>query len=72
MRLPAFLLAASLLGVVAGASLIGTWAVGAAVIFDSLCVGGWALFHDDGEQPQVREVHGPLTLQQVLDRARAS
>jgi len=66
MRVQMFLLVASLLGVVAGAFLIGTWAVGCAVVFDSLCVGGWALFHDDGEQPQVREV--PRT----ADRARAS
>jgi len=71
MRLPVVLLGASLLGVVAGAFLIGTWAVGCAIVFDSLCVGGWALFHDDGEQPQVREVPGS-TLQAVFDRARAS
>ena len=72
MRLPAFLLVASLLGVVAGAWLIGKAAVGGAVIFDSLCAGGWALFHDDGvpARPQVHAV-GP-TLAQVLDRARAS
>jgi hypothetical protein len=71
MRLSAFLLVASLLGVVGGAFLVGTWAVGCAVIFDSLCVGAWALLHDDGaeERPQVHEVPA---LQQVLDRARAS
>jgi len=71
MRLPVVLLVASLLGVVGGAFLISKWAVGCAVVFDSLCVGGWALFHDDGEQPQVREV--PRTaLETVFDRARAS
>jgi hypothetical protein len=71
MRLSAFLLVASLLGVVGGAFLVGTWAVGCAVIFDSLCVGGWALFHDDGA-PMAPQVHAVPTLQQVLERANAS
>jgi hypothetical protein len=73
MRLQMFLLVASLLGVVGGAFLIAPWAVGAAIVFDSLAVGVWALFHDDGvpERPQVHAVPGS-TLQQVLDRARAS
>ena len=74
MRVQMFLLVASLLGVVAGAFLIGTWAVGCAVIFDSLCVGAYALWgYDDGvpAQPQVREMPGS-TLQAVFDRARAS
>lgn len=71
MRLSAVLLAASLLGVVAGASLIGPWAVGCAVIFDSVCVGLWALFHDDGTGAAVRELPGAGgTLHQVLERAR--
>ena len=71
MRLSAVLLVFSLLGVVAGASLVGEWAVGVAVIFDSLCVGLWALVRETGEgaQPQVHEVP---TLAQVLERARAS
>lgn len=71
MRLPVFLLAASLLGVVGGAFLIGTWAVGCAVIFDSLAVGAWALLHDDGQRA-VPQVHEVPTLAQVLERARAS
>jgi hypothetical protein len=72
-RLHAFLLVGALLGVVGGAFLIAPWAVGCAIVFDSLAVGGWALFHDDGtpDRPQVHEVPGS-SLQQVLDRARAS
>lgn len=72
MRLSATLLVCSLLGVVAGAFLIGSWAVGCAVVFDSLAVGGWALFHDDGTPAPVPQVHAVRTVEQVLDRARAS
>jgi hypothetical protein len=73
-RLPAILLVASLLGVLAGAALIAKWAAGCAVIFDSLCVGAWAIWgYDDGKPavPQVREVPG-TTLEAIFDRARAS
>jgi hypothetical protein len=56
MRLSVCLLAVSLLGVVAGAFLIGRWAVGCAVIFDSLCAGWWALGRDDGQPPQAHDV----------------
>ena len=70
MRLPAFLLVASLLGVVGGAFLVGRWAVGCAVIFDSLCVGAWALWGYDDGRPAQPQVHGPLTVPQILDRAR--
>lgn len=73
MRLSAFLLVCSLLGVLGGAFLIGTWAVGCAVIFDSVCVGGWALFHDDGAPAPVPQVHDvPLTVPQILERARVA
>ena len=67
MRLSVVLLLVSLAGVLGGAALIGTAALGAAVIFDSLCVGVWALARDDG-LPQVREV-GPVVAN-VLERAR--
>jgi hypothetical protein len=50
-RLNACLLALALFGVVAGAWLIGTWAVGLAIIFDSLVVGTYALLVDVGEKP---------------------
>ena len=43
MRLNAFLLVLAMAGVVAGAWLIGMWAVGCAIIVDSLAVGAWAL-----------------------------
>jgi hypothetical protein len=69
MRLSAVLLVASLLGVLGGAFLIGRWAVGVAIVADSVAVGVWALCRDDDreEPPQVR---GPRTLQDVLDEAR--
>ncbi len=68
MRLSIVLLLLSLAGVLGGAALIGLPALGAAVIFDSLCVGVWALARDDGlptPQPQ-----GPLTVEKILERAR--
>jgi hypothetical protein len=72
MRLSAVLLLVSLLGALAGGWLIGRWALGAAIVADSVAVGVWALFHDDGcEEPQVHAVPGS-TLQQVFDKARAS
>jgi hypothetical protein len=45
-RLNAFLLVVAMAGMVAGAALIGRWAVGCAVIADSVLVGVWALLHD--------------------------
>ena len=67
MRLSVALLLASLAGVLLGAAIIGTPALGAALIFDSLCVGVWALARDDGlPEPQV---HG-LRVADVLERAR--
>jgi len=73
MRLSVVLLLLSLAGVLGGAALIGLPALGGAVIFDSLCVGAWALFHDDGTGTrQMPGVHEVPTLSQVLERARAS
>lgn len=68
MRLSVGLLLASLAGVLLGAALIGTAALGAAVIFDSLCVGVYALARDDG-LPSVPQVHGQ-TVADILERAR--
>ena len=69
MRLSACLLLASLAGVVGGAFLVARWAVGCAIIFDSVCAGCWALLRDDERPaPSVREV--PVTLASVLERAR--
>jgi len=70
MRLSVILLLLSLAGVLGGAAIIGLPALGAAVIFDSLCVGWWALARDDGTGPQVEQV--PQTLHDVIERARAS
>ena len=71
MRLSAFLLVLSLLGIIGGAALIGRWAVGCAVIFDSLCVGVWALHRDDG-LPSPAALHEAPTLANILERARRS
>ena len=68
MRLSVVLLLCSLAGVLLGASLIGTAALGAAVIFDSLCVGVYALARETGDGPQVREL--APTVASVLERAR--
>ena len=70
MRLSVVLLLLSLAGVLGGAALIGTWALGLAVIADSVAVGVYALLRDDGGRaaPSVHEV--PPTLENILDRAR--
>lgn len=70
MRLSVVLLLCSLAGVIGGAVLIGWPAVGGAIIFDSLCLGAWALRRDDGLPGPVPSVHEVPTLQGVLDRAR--
>ena len=51
MRFNAVLLALALLGIVAGAALIGRVAVGAAIIADSLLVACWALLAQEPEKP---------------------
>lgn len=51
MRLNVVLLVLALAGVVAGAWLIGRWAVGSAIIADSVLVGVWALLRDVPERP---------------------
>jgi hypothetical protein len=69
MRLSIVLLLVSLAGVLGGAALIGLWALGLAVIADSVAVGAYALLRDDGGRaaPSVHEVP---TLAQVLEKAR--
>jgi hypothetical protein len=71
MRLSVVLLLLSLAGVLGGAALIGLWALGVAVIADSVAVGVYGLLRDaEGRaRPSVHEVP---TLSQVLERARAS
>ena len=71
MRLSVVLLLLSLAGVLGGAALIGLWALGLALIVDSVAVGVYALLRD-AEGPSRPSVHEVPTLQQVLERARAS
>jgi hypothetical protein len=70
-RLSVVLLLLSLAGVVGGASLIAPWAVGLAVIADSVAVGAYALLREPEGRP-VPSVAEVPTLAQVLERARAS
>ena len=69
MRLSVVMLIVALAGVLGGGALIGLPALGACLIFDSLCVGAYAWFRDDG-------IVAPLALQKVptvdeiLQRAR--
>jgi len=68
-RLSVVLLLLSLAGVLGGAALIGTAALGGAVIFVSVCTGVWALLRDDGQRARP-SVHDAPTLAQVLEKAR--
>lgn len=78
MRLSIVLLATAVVGVLGGAAMIGLPALGGAIVFESLCLGFWAIVRDDGrEQPAAagrrRGLHAvPSTHEQVLDRYRAS
>ena len=71
MRLSVVLLLLSLAGVLGGAALIATWALGLAVIADSVAVGVYALLREPESRP-APNVHQVPTLAQVLERARAS
>jgi len=64
------LLLVALAGILGGGALIGLPALGGCLIFDSLCVGVWALLRDDGKP--VPSVHEVPTLTQILAKARAS
>ena len=70
-RLSVVLLLCSLAGVLGGGALIGLPALGACLIFDSLCVGVWALMRDDGAHV-APSVHAVPTLREVLERARGA
>lgn len=74
MRLsPVILLMCALAGVLGGGALIGLPALGGCLIFDSLCVGGYALFRDFAEtrQPAAHPQPG-RTLAEIFDKARAA
>jgi hypothetical protein len=69
-RLSILLLVVALAGVLGGGALIGLPALGGCLIFDSLCLGVWALARDDGlPSPQVHEVP---TMAGVLERFRGA
>lgn len=70
MRLSPILLACSLAGLVGGAWLIGMWAVGLAIIADSVAVGVYALLRDDGRGRGEPQAYDVPTLHDVLERAR--
>ena len=72
MRVSVVMLLVSLAGILGGAALIGRWALGVAIIADSVALGVYALRRDDGvpAQPAVRAVQG--TVASVLERARAA
>jgi hypothetical protein len=63
------LLLVSLAGILGGAALIGVWALGLAVIADSVAVGVYALLREDSGRaaPSVHEVP---TLASILEKAR--
>jgi len=64
------MLLVSLAGILGGAALIGLWALGLAIIFDSLAVGVYALLRDTPATPSVRAVQSSVA--SVLERARAA
>lgn len=69
MRQSVVLLLCSLAGIMGGAALIGLWALGLAIVADSVAVGVYALLREDSGRaaPSVHEVP---TLANVLERAR--
>jgi hypothetical protein len=70
MRSSVLMLLCSLAGILGGAALIGLWALGLAIIFDSLAVGVFALLRDAPAAPAVHAVLG--TVASILERARAA
>ena len=72
MRLSVVLLVVALAGVLAGGWLTGRLGFGLCVIFDSLCVGAWAVLRDDGRPRPGPQVYGVPTLAQVLEKAQRS
>jgi len=69
-RLSIALLLVSLAGMLGGAALIGVWALGVAVVADSLLLGVYALARDDGQGRRPAVGGEPSTLAAILERAR--
>lgn len=72
MRLSVVLLIVALAGVLGGGALIGLPGLGACLIFDSLCVGVWALLRDDGSVAPPAVARIGRSVEQVLDEFRAA
>jgi hypothetical protein len=70
-RLSVVLLLVSLAGVLGGAALCGTLALGLAIIADSVAVGVYALLRDADARPAPSVREAP-TLYDVLERTRRS
>ena len=70
MRLSAVLLVLSLLGVLAGGWLTGRLGFGLCVIADSVALGAWVLFRDDGTGSAEPQAYETASLESILDRAR--
>jgi hypothetical protein len=68
-RLSVVLLLLSLAGILGGAALIGLWALGLAIIADSIAVGAYALLREAGGRA-APSAHEAPTLAQVLEKAR--
>ena len=66
MRASLTMLIVAAIGLVAGAALIGTWAVGLAVMADSATLAGFALLRDIPARPEPQA----QTLPDILERAR--
>jgi hypothetical protein len=79
MRTSVLLLLCSLAGVLAGGAVIGRWALGLAIIADSVAVGAFALRRDDGvpEAPPLQDLQPNAwamagSVSSVLERYKAA
>ena len=70
MRSSVVLLLVSLAGILGGAALIGRWALGVAIIADSVALGVYALRRDFPAVPKVHAVQGSVA--SILERYRAA
>jgi len=71
MRSSVVLLLCALAGVLGGGALIGLPALGACLIFDSLCVGVFALLREEGKHA-APSLHAVPTVGDVLERYRGA
>jgi phage-related minor tail protein len=72
-RQSVILLLCSLAGIMGGAALIGLWALGLAIVADSVAVGVYALLRDDEARAAVPQVHGiPSDVAKFIERVRGA